>query len=544
MKRRVPRVHHLLVLLAASLALGVGSPTHAEQPGAPAANSAQDVHALAARIDQLISARLAESKVTPAPLTDDAEFVRRVYLDVAGRIPLTSEVRAFLNDKAADKRQRLVERLVNGPAYVTHFTNVFRTLLVPEVETDFNVRFLAPVFEGWLRRQFADNIGYDRMVRELLTVPFDRDPQRRFALYRQDGANPLVFYLAKEMKAENLAASTARLFLGVRLECAQCHDHPFATWKRDQFWGQAAFFAGLQNQGRDGFVSPGPEVRDRRELAIPGTDRVVQASFLDGAQPKWKYKVGSRQTLAEWVTAAENPFFSRAAVNRLWAHFFGLGLVEPVDDFNDEHRPSHPELLDELARQFAAHGFDLKFIMQAITASQAYQRSSRLTDASQDDPRLFARMAVKRLSPDQFYDSLAAATGMRNPYPGGRRAVNSRLDDPRTQLLAKFAGQDSRTESETTILQALALMNGRIVGDMTNLERSETLAAVADAPFLDTARRVETLYLAALGRAPRAEETERLVKYIEGGGPKRDTRAALADVFWALLNSTEFILNH
>src|SRR5262249_6646542 len=149
--------------------------------------------------------------------------------------------------------------------------------------------------------------------------------------------------------------------------------------------------------------------------------------------------------------------------NRLWAHFFGLGLVEPVDDFNDEHRPSHPELLDELARQFARHQFDLKFFMRAITASQAYQRSSRVTHRSQDEPRLFARMAVKRLSPEQFYDSLATATGMRNPYPGGRRAVGFRLDDPRTQLLAKFAGQDSRTEAETTILQALALMNGKIV---------------------------------------------------------------------------------
>jgi hypothetical protein len=542
MKRQVPRVDHLLGLVAVNILLGIGSPAFAEQPAAPAASSDQDVRSLAVKIDQLISARLAESNVTPAPPTDDAEFARRVYLDVAGRIPLTSEVREFLNDKAPDKRQRLVERLVNGPAYVTHFTNVFRALLIPEAETNFNIRFRAPGFETWLRQQFADNVGYDRMVRELLTVPFDRGPFR--LRLREDGANPAVFYVAKEMKAENLAASTARLFLGVRLECAQCHDHPFATWKRDQFWGQAAFFAGLQNQGRDDFVQPGPEIHDRRELAIPGTDRVVQASFLDGAEPKWKYKVGSRQTLADWVTAADNPFFSRAAVNRLWAHFFGLGLVEPVDDFNDEHKPSHPELLDELARQFAGHQFDLKFLMRAITASQTYQRSSRLTDSSQDDPRLFARMAVKRLSPDQFYDSLATATGMRNPYPGGRRAVGFRFNDPRTELLAKFAGQDSRTESETTILQALALMNGKIVGDMTHLERSETLAAVGDAPFLDTARRVEALYLAALGRAPRAEETDRLVKYIEGGGPKRDTRAALADVFWALLNSTEFILNH
>jgi hypothetical protein len=270
---------------------------------------------------------------------------------------------------------------------------------------------------------------------------------------------------------------------------------------------------------------------------------VIQASFLDGAEPKWKYKTGARQTLADWVTAAENPFFSRTAVNRLWAHFFGLGLVEPVDDFSDEHQPSHPELLNELARQFAGHQFDLKFLIRALTATEAYQRTSRQTHPSQDDPRLFARMAIKRLSAEQTFESLAAATGMRNSN-ANRRPREFFPTDARSELLAKFANQDNRTESESTIPQALALMNGKLVGDMTSLERSETLAAVTDAPFLDTAQRIETLYLATLGRMPRPEETDRLVKYLGSGGPKQDTKAALADVFWALLNSTEFILNH
>jgi hypothetical protein len=407
------------------------------------------------------------------------------------------------------------------------------------------VRYLSGGFQLWLRQQLADNAGYDRLVRSLLTMPFDGDPRRQEVFQKIGEPSPVAFYLAKEMKAENLAASTSRLFLGVRLECAQCHNHPFAAWKREQFWAQAAFFAGLQRQEQEGFVLPKRELTDVRELAVPGTERVVQAQFLDGTEPRWKLRTGARETLADWVTAPENPFFARAAVNRLWAHFFGTGLVEPVDDFGEDHPPSHPELLDGLARQFAAHRFDLKFLIRAVTASRAYQLSSRATHPSQDDPRLFARMALRGLSPEQLYDSLAAATGLRDPVPAGQRPFAAFLaNNPRAEFLAKFASQDRPTEAQTSVLQALALMNGKVVGDVTSLERGETLAAVADAPFLDTRQKVETLYLATLSRLPRPEESDRLVRYVAGGGPRRNPRAALADVLWALLNSTEFVLNH
>src|SRR5262249_29105534 len=159
------------------------------------------------------------------------------------------------------------------------------------------------------------------------------------------------------------AASTARLFLGIRLECAQCHDHPTATWKREQFWSYAAFFAGFQRQGPDGFVANLREIGDKRELTIPGKEQTVQATFLDGSEPQFQYKVPARPTLANWITTPENPYFARAAVNRIWAHFFGLGIIEPVDDLGPDHPPSHPELLDELCRQFVAHKFDTKFLI-------------------------------------------------------------------------------------------------------------------------------------------------------------------------------------
>ena len=253
------------------------------------------------------------------------------------------------------------------------------------------------------------------------------------------------------------------------------------------------------------------------------------------------YKVSARDTLANWMTAADNPFFAKAAVNRLWAHFFGIGIVEPVDDFSEQNQPSHPELLDELARQFVGHGFDSRFIIRAITLSQTYQRSSVHPDPTPPDAHLFARMPVKGLSHEQLYQSLILATGTPNSNDNRRRfAINS----PRNDFQAKFADQEKRTEYQTSIPQALTLMHSKMMTDATHPERSEFLAAVANAPFLDTPGRIETLYLATLSRKPRAEELEHFRRYVEKGGAAKDPKTALADVFWALLNSTEFFLNH
>jgi hypothetical protein len=236
-----------------------------------------DDKALAGRIDHHINAGLAAAKVEPAPGADDAEFVRRAYLDLVGRIPSVAEVRTFLDDKAPDKRRRLVGQLLEGPRYVTHFARVWRALLLPEANTNFQVRFQAPAFEAWLRKRIAANDGYDALVRQLLTMPIGQGPQGRFPGNNAD--TPVAFYMAKEVKPENLAAATSRLFLGFRLECAQCHNHPFASWKRDQFWGFAAFFAGVQRQGNADFAFPSRELADRREITIPGTERVVQATI-------------------------------------------------------------------------------------------------------------------------------------------------------------------------------------------------------------------------------------------------------------------------
>jgi hypothetical protein len=535
---------------------------------APASKEAPQLAALVETIDRMVAEKWAEAGVAPAAPADDAEFLRRVSLDIAGKIPTVAEVRAFLDDPAPDKRAKAVGRLLAGPSYVAHFTRFWKSLLLPEGDGDVNIQVLGPDFEAWLRQRVADNAGYDKIARELISLPMEGENGRRGVnpFERRGSPTPLAYYFAKEAKPENLAASTARTFLGIRIECAQCHDHPFARWTRDEFWGYAAFFGGVQKQGDNNQFGPIREIPDRRELAIPGTERVVQAAFLDGSEPQWKFKVSSRVTLADWMTSPENPYFARAAANRLWAHLFGTGLVDPVDDLSEANPPSHPELLDELARQFAAHAYDPKFLLRALTATRAYQLSSDAANTtSQDDPRLFSRMAVKGMTADQLYDSLARAAGLdADPNDGNPRFFNP--NSLRGQIRAKFARRDEKpTETQTSILQALAMMNGRTIATATNLEQGATLGAVADAPFLDAAGKVEALYLAALGRKPRPDELSRMVAYLGEHGTEADgafvqlasrvvaavnrtqrpaPTSGLADVFWALLNSTEFMVNH
>jgi hypothetical protein len=508
--------------------------------------------ALAAKIDEFIEARWAEKGVKPAPVASDAEFVRRIYLDLTGRIPRVSEVREFLADKAPDKRAKLIETLLDNPRHVMHLSNTWRAMMLPA--NNDQIQFLQPTFKTWLDKQVQANAPYDQMVKELLSYSVNNFNMGRGAGGLPPGggvnfnSNPQAFYQANEFKAENLAASTSRVFLGVRLECAQCHDHPFAKWTRKQFWEYAAFFSAVQPQQR-GRNQPNQPVKmvAGREIAIPGTDKVVEARYLDGKAPIWQDNVDSRVTLAEWFVSAENPYFAQTAANRLWSQFFGLGINDPVDDqASDENPISHPELLTELTEQFVANKFNVKYLIRAITLSKTYQRTSFVSDPSQNDPRLFARMSVKGMSPEQLFDSLALATGYQERAADQNLRVNfiGGPNNPRAEFLQRFATQDKKTETQTSILQALSMMNGKFVADATSLERSSSLAAVLDAPFMNNAQRIETLYLATLSRQPRAEEAKRMLDYVTSGGPRNDPRSAMTDVFWVLLNSSEFILNH
>jgi hypothetical protein len=353
--------------------------------------------------------------------------------------------------------------------------------------------------------------------------------------------SPVAFFQANEQKPEMIAASTTRIFLGVQVQCAQCHDHPFSHWTRRDFWSLAAFFdaAGANAPAKPPGGSP-------NAILIPETETLVEPAFLDGSKPDWQANANKRELLSQWLTGRGNPFFARAAVNRLWDHFLGRGFVHPVDDLDKANPPSHPELFDALAAQFAAHDFDLKYLIRAITATRAYQLSSQATSVGEDDLAHFARMPIRRMTSDQLFASIAQATGYREQRRAAQRgAAPSDLANAAAAFRSRFSDSSvPRTEAETSILQALTLMNGQLVSDAVDLEKSETLAAVADAPFLSNAQRVDTLVMATLSRRATPEESSRFAAYVETGGPTKDSNRALADVFWALLNSSEFALNH
>jgi hypothetical protein len=524
-------------------------------PVARKASTPAEVQALAEKIDQLIAKRWDQTRVQPAPIADDSEFVRRVYLDLAGRIPSVQEARTFIEDKKANKRSRLIEQLLSSPRYVAHFTNIWRALLIPEAGNNFQVKLQQGGFEGWLKRRLARNAGYDQMVRELLTAKINQSNPQLAIL--GGGPSPVPFYLAKEFKPENISSGAARVFLGVSVECAQCHNHPFADWKREQFWSFTAFFAGINSKREMDFLMSLPDDPKKRELTIPGTTKVVKARFLDGSEPKWTSDSNTRATLADWITSPGNPYFARATVNRVWAWFLGHGLVEPVDEMvGTSSTPSHPELLDLLAKEFVEHQFDLKFLIGAIMSSSTYQRTSAVTHPSQIEPGVFARMPLRGLTAEQLFDSLAMATGYRDSGGGGDDLFSGLLGgarSARSEFLTKFAVAERPTEMQTSILHALTLMNGKVMAAVTSLQKSETLAAVVDAPA-STGERVEALYLAALARKPNGKEIDRTIKFLQDAerhAQATDAKArrtarqnALADVFWALLNSPEFVLNH
>jgi hypothetical protein len=525
-----------MAALGAFLLLSSASTAIADEP-------AQDgsLERTVALINARIEAGWQAANVAPTEPADDAEFLRRVSLDIIGRPPTVMETRQFLADASPEKRRALVDRLLDDPRYAVHFSSFWKKVLIPEVETDFNARYMGPGFEAWLRTKLLQNASYQSLVREILSVDVSGGN-----MYRYDQPLPVAFYATKEVKPENLAAATSRMFLGIRIECAQCHDHPFDHWTRRDFWGYSAFFAGLER------AQPGPgslfaslrEFFGQRKVQIPDTDQFVEPTDLDGHPMNRTAALTPRQALTEWITADSNPYFARTLVNRIWGHFFGSGFVDPIDDFSDRNPASHPELLDALAKEFIAQKYDLKFLMRAITLSKAYQLSSRTTDSRQDQPRLFARMAIKGLTAEQLYDTLVQATGRFEPFAIASPYVFA-TNTPRGKIGELFSeAGTSPTERVTTILQSLALMNGDLVNEAANVDSGLLLGSVADFPGFKTADRIDTLFLAALSRMPTDAERQELVALVEQGGAAKNPDKAIADVYWALLNSSEFLYNH
>lgn len=547
MSRR-PRFAGFLTVLLFPTTLYAIDPAPAPTPKVDQAD------AIASIIDRHLGSDWSARGIRPTAPADDGEFVRRIYLDLIGRAPKLSETRAFLDDPNPDKRRALVERLLTMPGFAGHMATVTRAAWLPQTLTNIQFAGAGFQFENWLRLKFRDNVPADELIRRLLTVPFTVNRQNRQFSFVQANANDLDaqtlvgFYQANEAKAENLAAAVSRLFLGVKLECAQCHDHPFAPYTKDQFWEFAAFFAELEvlPANRPGFVGPPQPQSDKNRITIPNSEKTVVARYFDGTDPEWSTQRSPREELAAWLTSRKNPYFAKNLANRMWAHFFGYGILDPIDEPGENNQPTHPELLEELANAFADARFDYRVLIRGIVRSQAYQLSSKLTHPTQADARRFARMNLKGLTAGQLFDSMVAVTGHREPgfMRQNQFNFNPQPNNPRSQFLNRFASNERAPEATTTILQALMLMNGQFVTDVTSLEKGEVLGAIVEVPGWDTRQRVTALFLTSFARSPAPDELERFASYVDRGGPHGDPKRALADVFWVLLNSPEFLFNH
>lgn len=476
-----------------------------------------------------------EHNVVPVQPASDAEILRRICLDLAGRTPTVAEARAYLNDASPDRYVKLVDRLLSSPDHASHLATVWRTFLLPE-GVDLSRFGGIPAFDGWLSSRFRENVPYDRLVRELL-----------LAEGRLSQSGPLLFYSAAKLDADQLAGRTARVFLGMRLDCAQCHDDPFEPWTQQDFWSYAAFFARISRpQAALESVSTVMRVRDvdRGEVMMPDSKSPVAPKFLDGSKVDESPDAAARrQQLAHWLTGAENPYFARAAVNRVWAHLFGRGIVDPVDGFGKRHPPRSPELLDQLAAQFIARDFNLREIFRTIVLTRAYQLSSGSETDESARHDWFAQMNVKMLTAEQVYDCITVASMLVETESNGvsiDRVGNSNRDEF-LQQFKTLAGRP--TEFQAGIPQALTLMNGTLIRSATELAKSGLLKSL-EAPFFSDDQRIEVIYLATLSRQPTAGEWPVLRNYLHERGPETSIKDPLADILWALLNSAEFTMNH
>jgi hypothetical protein len=501
-------------------------------------------------IDQFIDQKLQRLKIQPSAVVDDAAFLRRASLDLTGQLPAPEDVRAFLADRTPSRtrRAKLVDKLIAGPAFVDHWTLKFADLL--QNSRKYVGEKGAYAFQHWIRQSIAENRPYDKLVRELLTS--------RGSSYEEPAAN--FFRVTRDAKPT--MEKTTQVFLGVRMVCAQCHDHPFERWTQNQYYEMAAFFSAVG-------IRPGFEVgeeiiydqRDDFEMKHPKDGRVVKPNFLVAATVASTGPVSipsdarRRQALAEWLTSADNPFFARSTANRVWSYFFGRGIIDPVDDIRASNPPSNPALLDALTRDFVEHGFDLRHLMRTIANSRAYQASIATNEWNAADESNFSHAAPRRLSAEQLMDALTLATGVRPvlaEVPPDTRA--EQLVDPhigKEGFLDLFGrpARESACECERradlSLPQALNLVNGKTISDAVAAADGRIAKAIlAGKPDADL---IDDMYLGAFSRLPSAAEREYSLKYLqeaESGSVSRGRAARAQDLLWALVNSKGFLYNY
>jgi hypothetical protein len=494
-------------------------PLHAKAP-------AVDSWPHAGFIDDHINATLKELHLAPSPRATDHVFVRRVFLDLIGTLPEPQEVAAFLKDDRADKRARLIDELMRRPEFVDYWAYLWGDLL--RIESGRLQKEGAAAFHQWVREQLAKNTPLDRMAQAMLTAVGDGHKQGPVNFNRVPG------------DAGAQAEYVSQVLLSVRLQCANCHNHPLDRWTQDDYHGLAAVFARL-GRGREITVKKTATVIHPK-TGKPATPRIPGGPALTGDGDL-------RGDLAKWLTAADNPFFARAAVNRLWKALMGRGLIEPVDDHRATNPASHPELLDALAADFVKHGFDLRHTIRLIVLSEAYQRSSLTTANNKADDRFYSHALVRPLPPVVLVDAVAQVTGVAEKFaglPAETRAIalgDARVPSPPLDLL----GRCSRLAGcgPTTGGGSLPLTLHKINGDWLNKKVADpkgTLHTLIGAKKTDE-EIVAHFYQTAFSRPPTAKETAHWQKRL-AAVPAAERAAALEDFLWALLNAAEFGCNH
>ncbi len=489
-------------------------------------------------IDRLVVEKWKKLGLKPSPLVDDATFLRRATLDLCGRLPTSVEVRTFLNDATATKREAAVDRLLESPDYPAFFALRWGSILRNSDLAGANRAAYA--FHNWIKDQVARNVPYDEFTRGVIAASGewqDAPPINRYWQMRDD-------------LLHQSTADTAQVFLGLRLQCAKCHHHPYERYSQEDYYGLSGFFTRL---GQKSFGEPPPYFNApnvTRGDQNPLTKQSPKPKFLDGDYAEFTSEQDPRHALVDWMAKPENPYFSRTMVNRLWGHFFGRGIVHEVDDLRETNPPSNPELLKFLADDFRAHKFDIKHAIRQMVTSQVYQLSSQPTPDNEHDRQNYARFYARRLIAEVFLDSVNQATGVRDRFSGigsSARAIDLPHENFGSYFLDAFDRPKRVTACEcerspgATLAQVLLLSNS---------DEIENKLASGDGKigqfFAEKERRplkdlIEELYLGSLSRLPSSDELNTATKYLDG---ESDKRPAAEDLLWTLLNSKEFMFNH
>lgn len=488
-------------------------------------------------IDGLVWDKLKLLGMLPSEPADDATFHRRAFLRVIGRLPTAEEARTFLTDSRPDKRERLIDHLLERPEYADFWANKWADLLRPN---PYRVGIKATLsLDNWLRQAFRENRPYDQFVRELLTAQGSTWRNGATVIYRD------------RPQTEEIGASVSQLFLGIRLECAKCHHHPFEVWSQDDFYGFAAFFArvGRKGTGLSPPISGGEEmifVKPAGDLRHGRTGQPVQPKTLTGTTLELGPDDDPRAVLAEWMTGSSNPHFEQVMANRVWAELMGLGLVEPVDDLRATNPPSNEPLLDFLASDFRTHGYDVKHLIRRIATSHVFGLSTVPGERNQSDPRNFSRYYRQRLHAETLLDAVNDVLGTTEDFgamPPGSRAIQLWTFRIPSTFLDTFGRPDLNQDppyertTELTTPQMLHLMNSSAIQRKLSLESARP--ALLSASDLTNEQVVEEVFLTIYGRFPIPQELSTALDSISAG---EDRRAAVEDLFWALLNTPEFYI--